>query len=165
MNRPSFITWRPATTNLLIGGTVVLLVSLAVAYMLTTFTPSTSVRIGSGVYHLWIADTDAELTKGLSGVSELRGDGGLLMKFGGDDTWGIWMKDMKIPLDIIWLNKEKKVVYTVKNAGPELSTDVIFTPKEKARYVLELPQGSVEKAGIKTGMQATFDENDNGELW
>ena len=165
MNRPSIITWRPATTYILIISTVVLLIGLVLAYMFTTFTPSTPVRIGSGVYHLRIADTEAELKQGLSGVSALKGDGGLLMDFGSDNYWGIWMKDMKIPLDIVWLDKNKQVIYIVKNAGPELSTDVTFFPKTKARYVLELQAGSVEKAGIKTGMIASFDEHDKGELW
>lgn len=165
MNRSSIFVWRPATTNILIGGIIAILIGIVVAYMLSTFKPTTPVRIGSGVYNLQIADTPTELAQGLSGVSELRGDGGLLMKFEHDNTWGIWMKDMKIPLDIIWLSSDKRVVYTVKNAGPELSTDVTFSPKVKARYVIELPAGSVEKAGIKTGDQAVFDENDNGEIW
>ena len=165
MNKPSFITWRPATTNILIVSAVVLLIGIVAAYMVNTFVPSTSVRIGSGVYHLQVADNHVELTQGLSGVSDLRDDGGLLMKFHTDDTWGIWMKDMEVPLDIIWLDKDKRVVYTVKNASPELSTSVIFKPKVPARYVLELTKGSVDKAGIKTGMQAKFDENDTGDLW
>ncbi|MGV9001498.1 MAG: DUF192 domain-containing protein [Candidatus Saccharimonadaceae bacterium] len=165
MNRPSSITWRPATTNILIGGLIVILIGIVVAYALNTFVPTTSLRVGSGVYHLWIADTDAELAQGLSGVESLKGDGGLLMKFATDSTWGIWMKDMKIPLDIVWLNKDKKVVYIVKNASPDLSTNVIFTPTTDARYVVELPMGGVEKAAIKTGDQATFDENDTGGLW
>lgn len=165
MNRPSFVTWRPTTTYIFIGGLVAVLIGLVVAYGITTFTPTIPLRIGSGVYNLWLADTEAERTRGLSGVEKLRGDGGLLMKFDTDNTWGIWMKDMKLPLDIIWLNKEKEVVYTVKNASEELSTDVVFTPKTNARYIIELPAGGVDKAGIKTGNKATFDENATGELW
>ena len=165
MNRPSFITWRPATTRILIGGLVVLLISLVVSYVVSTFRPTTLVTAGSGTYRLWIADTDAELTQGLSGVPTLSMDGGLLMKFPYDNTWGIWMKDMEVPLDIIWLNEDKKIVYIVKNALPDLSTDVTFTPKEPARYVIELPAGSVDKAAIKTGTFVVFDENDDGAYW
>jgi uncharacterized membrane protein (UPF0127 family) len=165
MNRPSIFVWRPATTAILIVSLTVLVVSLVVAYAVNSFIPTTQLKIGSGVYHLWIADTEPELKKGLSGVKELRGDGGLLMKFDTDDTWGIWMKDMNIPLDIVWLDKYKKVVYVVKNAGPELSTNTIFSPKVPARYVIELPAGTVDKAAIKNGAIATFDEYDTGGLW
>lgn len=165
MNRSSIFVWRPVTTYLLIGGLVAILISIVVAYMVTTFVPTTQVKLGSGVFNLQIADTEGELAQGLSGVKELRGDGGLLMKFEVDNTWGIWMKDMHVPIDIIWLNSDKKVVYTVKNATPELSTSVTFTPKAKARYVIELPAGGVDKAGIKTGDTAVFDENDKGSIW
>lgn len=165
MNRPSFATWRPATTYVLVGGLVVLLISLTVAYILNTFVPTTSVRIGSGVYSLQIADTEAELAQGLSGVQELPVNGGLLMKFDSDNTWSIWMKDMEIPIDIIWLDKDKQVVYIVKGATPELSTDVVFSPKTDARYVIELPAGSVEKSGIKKNQTVIFDETDTGALW
>lgn len=149
----------------MIGGLVLILIWLVVSYALTTFRPTTSVRMGSGVYNLWIADDDAKLKQGLSGVAKLPPDGGLLMKFSHDDTWGIWMKDMKIPIDIIWLDAGKKVVYIVKNAAPELSTTTTFIPKDKARYVLELPAGSVERAAIRTGLTATFDETDTGRSW
>lgn len=165
MNRPSVITWRPATTVILICGLVALLVYSVVVYAATHFQPTVEFRIGSGIYHLAVADDDAERVQGLSGVTELAVDRGLLMKFDEDGQWPIWMKDMNIPLDILWLTSDKKVVYVVKNAGPELSTETTFKPKENARYVVELPAGSVENAGIKTGMVAEFDEKSDGGLW
>jgi len=79
------------------------------------------------------------------------------MDFKEDGQWGIWMKDMKIPLDIVWLNKDKKIVYIVKNASPSLGTDTRFVPKEMARYVLELPAGTVERSALKIGTIAEFD--------
>lgn len=81
---------------------------------------------------------------GAFGVDSLKPNGGLLMVFDSDGTWGIWMKDMKVPLDILWLDANKKVVYIVKNASPEARDVATFTPKEPARYVLELLAGSVE---------------------
>lgn len=165
MNRPSFRIWRPATTYILIGGLVVLLIALVASFAITTFRPTTEVKVGSGVYKLWVADSEAELVQGLSGVESLPKNGGLLMKFSTDDRWGIWMKDMKVPLDIVWLNKDKEIIYIVKNAQPSMSTNITFTPKEPARYVIELPLGSVENAGLKTGMIAAFDDNDDGGVW
>lgn len=165
MNRPSSVVWRPKTTVILIAGLVALLIYSVVLYAVTTFQPTVEVRMGSGVYHLQLADTETERTQGLSGVEKVSPGGGLLMKFDSDDTWGIWMKDMKIPLDIVWLNSDKTAIYIVKNASPELSTDTVFTPKTSARYVIELPAGGVDQAGIKTGMTATFDETKEGGLW
>jgi len=165
MNKPSFLKWRPATTVILIVGIVSLLLYSVAAYAATHFKPTVEVRMGSGVYHLWLADTEANRDQGLSGVESLSPNGGLLMKFDSDNTWGIWMKDMKIPLDIVWLDANKKVVYIVKNASPDLSTDRIFTPKTSARYVIELPAGTVENAAIKTNTEATFDETKTEGAW
>lgn len=165
MNKPSFISWRPTTTIILIVGFAAVLTYSVAAYIVTNFRPTTELRLGSGVYHLWIADTEPERVQGLSGVDKLPLDGGLLMKFDTDSTWGIWMKDMKIPLDIIWLNSNKEAIYIVKNASPDLSTTTTFVPKSNARYVIELPAGGVDQAAIRTGMTATFNESDRGGLW
>lgn len=165
MNKPSSLTWRPATTRILVVCLVALLVYSVGLYVATNFRPTTEMRVGSGVYHLWIADTEAERIQGLSGVDKMSPDGGLLMKFDKDGAWAIWMKDMQMSLDIIWINENKEVVYIVKNASPDLSTDTVFAPKTDARYVVELPAGSVDKAGIKAGMQMTFDETDDGGTW
>ena len=165
MNQPSLLTWRKRTTYVLIIGLVVLVVGLIVSFVANNFVPKTEVRIGSGVYYLPVAETDAQREKGLSGVTSLARSGGLLMSFSTDSTWGIWMKDMKIPLDIVWLDKDKRVVYIVKNASPDLSTTTTFQPKKPARYVIELAAGSVDRSGIRIDSVATFDESDRKVRW
>lgn len=164
MNKPSFI-WRPRTTVVLFAGLATLLMYSVGLYIVTNFQPTTEFRVASGVYHLQVADDEAKRLQGLSGVEKLAANGGLLMKFDSDDKWGIWMKDMKMPIDIVWLDRGKRVVYIVKNAQPDLSTNTVFTPKTNARYVVELPMGSVDKAGIKNGHIAEFDETTSGAWW
>jgi len=156
MNRPSSFSWRPTTTVLLLGGFIIILIALVISYVSANFKPTTQIRINAAVYNVWLADTDAERTQGLSGVEELSPNGGLLMKFDTDSQWGIWMKDMLIPLDIVWLNNDKKVVFIKENVSPEIGTDETMKPKQPSRYVLELPAGSVKKAAIKIGQTATF---------
>lgn len=165
MDRVSTALWRPQTAYFLIGGFVVLIVALVGAYIVTTFVPTTPLRLGSGVYSLRVADTETERAQGLSGVKKLASNEGLLMKYDGDGKWGIWMKDMKIPIDIVWLNKDKQVIYIVAGASPESGTMTTYEPKSPARYVIELPAGGVEQAAIKTGMIADFDEHHTGSLW
>ena len=141
-----------------------LLVAIAASFMVSTFQPTVSFKVGNGVYNLWVADTEEKREKGLSGVAALKPQQGMIFKFDSEGEWGIWMKDMKIPIDIIWINEQKRVVHVVKNALPELGTDLTFRPKEPARYVVELPMGSVENAGIRKGMMTTFDETSAGEV-
>ena len=69
------------------------------------------------------------------------------------------MKDMNYPIDIVWLDKDKKIVYIVKNAPPESYPYETFVPKQDARYVLELPAGTVGPKSIVIGKEAAFDEN------
>lgn len=156
MDRLSSFRWRPTTTALLIGGFGLILVALVVSFVVTNFQPSTRVQLGSGVYELKLADTEQERVLGLSGVEGLSINGGMLFVFDSDNTWGIWMKDMKIPLDIIWLDSAKKVVYIRENVSPDKGTSVTYAPKTPSRYVIELRAGSVKKAGIKVGQTAQF---------
>ncbi|RWZ78238.1 MAG: DUF192 domain-containing protein [Candidatus Microsaccharimonas sossegonensis] len=148
--------WRPHTTGIVIGGLVLILVALVASYASRNFQPSSDLRLGSGVFTIQVATTDAARIQGLSGVDSLNANQGLLMVFPSDDTWGIWMKDMKVPLDIIWMNNEKKVIYMVTDASPDLGTTKTFKPKDSARYVLEVPSGTVKNAGIQVGSLATF---------
>jgi hypothetical protein len=156
MDKLRLLVWRPSTTIILIVGVVLILVGLIASFAVTHFKPTTQVRIGSGIYSLWLADTDTARFQGLSNIEKIHLNGGLLMAFDSDRAHGIWMKDMNFPLDLIWLDSNKKVVYIVKNAPPESPARTVYTPKEPALYVLELPAGSVQKAGIKTGDTAAF---------
>lgn len=156
MDKLRVFVWRRSTTIILTVGVVLILVASVASFVAANFKPTTQVHIGGGVYSLWLADTEPARVQGLSGVEKLDLNGGLLMAFDSSDTHGIWMKDMNFPLDLVWLNSKKDVVYIVKNAPPENPVKTLYIPKDDAMYVLELPAGSVEKAGIKTGDTATF---------
>jgi uncharacterized membrane protein (UPF0127 family) len=156
MDRLLLVVWRPHTTIILTIGLVLILIGIFVSFTVSAFRPTTEVSIGSGMYAMWVAQTEPDLKQGLSGVENLKPNNGLLMDFGESGLHGIWMKDMNFPLDIVWLDKNNKVVYIVKNAPPESPVSTIYAPKEPAWYVLELPAGSVQKAGIQTGMVAEF---------
>ena len=155
-NRLSFFRWRPTTTAILFCGFLLVLVALVASFIINNFQPTTSVAIGSGIYNVALADTQQERTKGLSGVEKLSINGGMLFDFQANGEWGIWMKDMKIPIDVIWIDAGKKVVHIEENLDPSLGTTRTFVPKKPSRYVLELPSGSASKAGIRIGTEAKF---------
>lgn len=150
--------WRSRTTALLIAGLAVIALAAVLSFLFANLPSNTTeVRLGSGVFTLRVADDNAEREKGLGGVASLRPDEGLLMVFDSEGQRPIWMKDMKVSIDIIWLDAKKKVVAIVKNASPASSTDTKYGLDAKAQYVLELPAGTVEAAGIKTGQTAIFE--------
>lgn len=118
--------------------------------------PTTELNLGDGVFKASIALNEAERLKGLSGSSKMSSNEALIMAYKYESRWKIWMKDTKIPLDIIWLDKTKKVIYIVKNALPEDSTTKTFEPKGVAMYVIEVPAGSVKANSIDIGQVADF---------
>lgn len=139
---------------------VLILVAAAAVYILwPQLQPHATVRIGDGVFAAKVVKTAKEREKGLSGTNELRKDQAMLFVYDKEAKWSIWMKDMNYPIDIVWLDSEKKVVYIVKNAPPESYPYETFTPKQDARYVLELPAGSIGPKSIVIGEDAAFDEN------
>ena len=63
---------------------------------------------------------------------------------------------MEIPIDILWLNSSKEIVYIVENALPEWSTTKIMKPSEPALYVIELPAGAVARSTVSVGDTVQF---------
>lgn len=149
--------WRRHTTVLLVIGTMLVIIAAAIGFMVNNFSPRNEVRLGANVYSVRLAVTDAEKQRGLSGTESLASNEGMLFDFETPGYWGIWMKDMLIPIDIVWLDEEKMVVTIVKNAPPELGEDETYRPTEPARYVLELPAGATSRDGIKIGDVAQFE--------
>ncbi len=101
-----------------------------------------------------IADTPAKRAQGLMGRTNLAPDHGMLFIFSEPGQWTFWMKNTKIPLDIIWLDKNGIVVYLASNVPICTRIDEgcpRYHPSQKALYALELRSGMAERLGIKKG--------------
>ncbi len=157
-------------SDLSIGPVVAIVVIFIITIFVTVVLPNVmrpsdvDLQLGSGLFHTKVAINNADRAKGLSGVTKLDSNQGLLMAFPSESKWGIWMKDMRVPIDIIWLDKNKKVIYIVKRALPESSTSIIFSPKSPAKYVVELPAGTVEASSIKVNNYAIFQIDESGVI-
>jgi uncharacterized protein len=96
-----------------------------------------------------------EMAKGLSGREQLKDGSGMLFIFHEDAKRRFWMKDMNFALDIIWINKDKKVVRILDNLQPCSKDECpLQEPKEPASYVLEVKAGFCSANHIKEGDQA-----------
>lgn len=147
----------------LIVGAVLLAVFAAVYYIVWPNLPqnTTELRLGDGVFKASLATNETSRAKGLSGTSSLSSNQALIMAYPDSSKWGIWMKDMKIPIDAVWLDSAKRVVYIQENIQPEDSDTKTYTPKRNANYVIELPAGTVKNKAISIGAQAIFDISAN----
>lgn len=121
----------------------------------TTSEGPTSISIGQKRIKVLMAETEEEKELGLGGRDSLASDEGMLFAFGIPDTYSIWMKDMKFPIDVLWIDQDLRVVFVVENMKPE-SYPEIFTPSSPAAYVLEVPAGFSKENNVKIGTMVSF---------
>ena len=107
-----------------------------------------NIRIASKKYKVQVAETDEEKQKGLQGVTSLPEDEGMLFVFEEPDEISFWMKDTKIPLDVIFIDEDLQVI-SVQQGIPENEE---FMTENNVNFVLEVNQNS----GIKVGDELEF---------
>lgn len=97
-----------------------------------------------------IALTDAERQRGLMFREQLDKDQGMLFVFENEGYHSFWMKNMKISIDILWLDKEKRIVHIERSVPPcQDEPCPSYTPAIPAKYVLELKAGSAEENKLR----------------
>ena len=90
------------------------------------------------IFQAEVAVTPAERQIGLMNRTELPKNHGMLFKLPVDGKHGFWMKNTLIPLDIVWLSKDK-VIVDIQTAQPCVNEICeIYTSKTESRYVLEV---------------------------
>lgn len=143
--------------EVLVGGLFLVVALTAMLSLgLANRQPST-VSINGSKIEVTVADSDDERVRGLSGTPQLEDGTGMLFIFDESSYHGIWMKDMKYPIDIIWLDEDRKIVHLEEFATPESYPERTFTPQVPAKYVLEMPVGSIKSYGMNNGRSFTFD--------
>ncbi len=158
------------TTILVIIGVVVLGLLAFFVFHTNNPTPTTNsmltikqVAIGDTQVEVEVAQTEAELEQGLSGRSGLAEGTGMLFVFQQRGDWGIWMKDMQFPIDIVFMTKtadgEASVVSVVKNVSPDTYKEnppEIFYPPLAVDLVMELPAGFADAHQINQDTKVTY---------
>lgn len=108
-------------------------------------------------FYMELAKTASEKNKGLMFRDSLAEDRGMLFIFESEGIYPFWMKNMKFPLDIIWLNGEKEVVFIAKGEKPcQNDFCPLIDPGKKATYVLEINAGLSDAIGLKIGEEVDF---------
>ncbi|MEK6880536.1 MAG: DUF192 domain-containing protein [Nanoarchaeota archaeon] len=97
-----------------------------------------------------IADNSIERARGLMYRESLDENSGMLFVFDKEGKYSFWMKNTLIPLDIIWIDSDDRVVYIQENVLPcETDECESFVNDKSALYVLELNAGKVKELGIE----------------
>jgi uncharacterized membrane protein (UPF0127 family) len=145
----------PKTTQNVIILILLAALILVVSAQLFSYFPDKSVKINGQTISVEVVDTPAERERGLSGRESLGRNQGMLFVFSDPSEYCLWMKDMKFPIDMIWLDEKKQVLHIQESAQPD-SYPESFCPPGDAKYILEVPAGSARAWSLTNGDQAVL---------
>ena len=107
-------------------------------------------------FNVEVAKTTQERRTGLMYRKKLQSNKGMLFIFPRENIIQLWMKNTYIPLDVIFISKNKVIVDIKKNM--EKLSETIVKSNVKAKYALEFNAGLVNTLDIKIGDRVLFNE-------
>ena len=117
----------------------------------------TKVCLDKSCYQVELALTPQDQALGLMFRKSLDKDKGMFFKFPQDGVYPFWMKNTLIPLDIIWIGSDKKIVFISRDTASCASDPCPLTdPGIPASYVLEINAGEIARIGAKIGDEVSF---------
>ncbi len=129
----------------------------------TGSSPSASigqVKIGETAVNVEVADSPELRAMGLGGRERLDANSGMLFIFSKPMKARFWMKNMKFPLDLIWIrnNEVVDILKNIPNPAPntEDSQLPVYEPKTEVDRVLEANSGFADSHNIKVGDKVIF---------
>jgi len=114
------------------------------------------------VVHVEVASDDATRQQGLMYRDTLPLDRGMLFFFPQSGNYPFWMKNTLIPLDMIWIDDQKRIAHVASNVQPcKADPCPSVPPNADARYVLEVAGGVAARHGLANGQTLRFEGMDN----
>lgn len=108
-------------------------------------------------FTLEVADSTEEWSKGLMLRTNISENSGMIFIFPDSQYRNFWMKDTLVPLDIIYIDQNLKVVDIHHSTRPNQTAET-YPSSVPAKYVIELPGGTAKKLNIQIGNSLTFSE-------
>ncbi|HFC10970.1 MAG TPA: DUF192 domain-containing protein [Candidatus Kaiserbacteria bacterium] len=145
----------PYRKNILYGVVLFVLVPGSVVlynnfYRTTKRMEPATTYVVAGSMRFEIATTTSAQERGLGGRINIPNNYGMLFVFKTPKKYGFWMKDMKVPIDIIWLSDKGVILGVEKSVSPKTYPHVFYPPKS-VRYVLETRSGETTERGWSKG--------------
>ena len=116
------------------------------------------VELGNQRYAIEIADDDAERARGLMFRDAMADDHGMLFIHDREEPQAYWMKNTRIPLDILYFDRDRRLVSQQRDVPPCSLGDGCppYPSDAPARYVLELNAGEAARLQLKDGAELRF---------
>ncbi|MFA5355608.1 MAG: DUF192 domain-containing protein [Candidatus Paceibacterota bacterium] len=140
----------------MIIGAIIILILIALAGAAYYYKQAPKVCFNNNCFSVEIALSPEEITTGLMNRKSLEENRGMLFIFKQEGQHSFWMKNTLIPLDIIWMDKDKKVVHIAENVQPCKEECNSISPEVSAKYVLEINGGLCSELNITAGAEADF---------
>lgn len=100
---------------------------------------------------------DGDRAMGLMFRPSLPEDRGMLFVFEELGFHGIWMKNCRFPIDILWLDEKLRVVHRYEGAPPcKTEPCPVYEPLQEALYVVELSAGQARREKVSLGTTLSF---------
>ncbi|RZA15852.1 MAG: DUF192 domain-containing protein [Lysobacteraceae bacterium] len=116
------------------------------------------VELAGQRYAIEVADDDAERARGLMYRDAMPADRGMLFIHDAEEPQAYWMKNTRIPLDILYFDNTRKLVSQQRDVPPCSLGDACpsYPSNEAARYVLELNAGEAARLKLQDGAELRF---------
>jgi uncharacterized membrane protein (UPF0127 family) len=116
------------------------------------------VELAGTRYEVEVADDDAERARGLMFRDELPAGRGMLFLHEREQPQAYWMKNTRIPLDILYFDSSRRLVSQQRDVPPCTAGDRCppYPSDAPARYVLELNAGEAARLKLEDGSELTF---------
>jgi uncharacterized protein len=134
--------------------------ALVLAAAAVTATPAVvPLTLPSGkVLQAEVMVSDEDRAMGLMFRPSLPLERGMIFIFETADFHGIWMKNCKFPIDILWLDEDRKVVHLAESVPPcKADPCPVYNPMRRASYVIELNAGQARREKAVVGATVRFD--------
>jgi hypothetical protein len=101
--------------------------------------------------------SDGDRAMGLMFRPSLPPDRGMIFVFEAPEFHGIWMKNCRFPIDILWLDEQKQVVHVAESVPPcKADPCPVYSPMRRAAYVIELNAGQARREKAVLGATVGF---------
>lgn len=133
-----------------------LIIALLMLLLLIACQKTPYVKIGNTTVSVELAITSEEKAKGLMHREYLAEDRGMLFIFEDEKAPSFWMKNTLIPLDMVFINSDNKIVDILVAEPCKKDPCKTYTPKADAKYVLEVNAGFSERHNVKIGDEVSL---------
>ena len=115
--------------------------------------PMAKIKIGTQIFQIEVARTDAQQEKGLMERDSMPDDHGMIFIFPAEHLQSFWMKNTRFPLDIVFLDGSGKVVSIRSMKAYDITPTSSDAP---AQYAIEIQKGAASACGVKIGDAVTI---------